>query len=176
MKQAIMLAGLLALAATAAQAQGAGMPGMPGMSQSATTTGMATGQAGAAAAPEHVSVRDCWIRLLPGSAPSAGYFTVENSGSQPVTLMGVHADAFGMAMLHQTRKDSKGMMGMYPVNAVPVPAEGRLAFAPGGYHVMLEKPARPLHVGDKVALTLVFGGNRMLTTRCEARSPASAVK
>ncbi|WP_155803327.1 copper chaperone PCu(A)C [Bordetella sp. FB-8] len=171
MKQAIMLAGLLALPAAAAYAQGGGMPGM---SPSATMHDMAPSQA--SAAPENVSIQGCWIRLLPGGAPSAGYFTVENSGNEPVSLVGVHTDAFGMAMLHQTRKDSKGMMGMSPVSDVPVPPKGRLAFAPGGYHVMLEKPTRPLHAGDKVALTLRLGGNRMLRTQCEARSPASAAK
>lgn len=175
MKEAIMLASLLVLA-PAAHAQGGGMSGMPGMSQSGAMSGMGAGQGAAAMAPKDVSVKDCWIRLLPGSAPSAGYFTIENTGGQPVSLTGARTDAFGMAMLHQTSQDKQGVMGMSAVHDVPVPAKGRLAFAPGGYHVMLEKPARPLHVGDKVALTLVFGGSQALTTQCEARSPAGAAK
>ena len=166
MKEAIMLAGLLALA-SAAHAQGVGMSGMSGMSHGGTMSGMAAGQA-----PKNISVQDCWIRLLPGSAPSAGYFTIENSGSQSVSLTGVRTDAFGMAMLHQTSQDKQGVMGMSAVHDVPVPAKGQLVFAPSGYHVMLEKPAKPLHVGDKVALTLLFGG-QALTTQCDARSPAS---
>lgn len=181
MKEAIMLAGLLALA-PAAHAQGGGMPGMPSMSHGGGVMGgMAAGpgaavQGAMAPAPKSISVRDCWIRLLPGSAPSAGYFTIENSGGQAVSLTGVRTDAFGMAMLHQTRQNKQGVMGMFPVHDVPVPAKGQLAFAPGGYHVMLEKPVEPLHVGDKVALTLVFGGSQALTTRCEARSPTFGAK
>ncbi|MGN6579062.1 MAG: copper chaperone PCu(A)C [Bordetella sp.] len=170
MKEAIMLASLLVLAPLV-HAQG-----MAGMSMGGAKSGMATGHGTTAMAPKNISVQDCWIRLLPGAAPSAGYFTIENSGDQPVSLTGAHTDAFGMAMLHETHKDSKGVMGMSAVHDVPVPAKGRLAFAPGGYHVMLEKPARPLHIGDKVALTLAFGGDRALTTQCEARSPAGTVK
>ena len=169
MKEAIILASLLVLAPLA-HAQS-----MPGMSMDGAKDGMAAGQ-GTAMPPKNISVQDCWIRLLPGSAPSAGYFTIENSGDQPASLAGAHADAFGMAMLHETHKDSKGVMGMSAVRNVPVPAKGRLAFAPGGYHVMLEKPARSLHVGDKVALPQVFGVGQALTTQCEARTPAGAAK
>lgn len=170
MKEAIMLASLLVLAPMA-HAQS-----MPGMSMGGAKSGMEQGQGAAAMPPKNISVQDCWIRLLPGSAPSAGYFTIENSGDQPASLTGAHTAAFGMAMLHETHKDSKGVMGMSAVHDVPVPAKGRLAFAPGGYHVMLEKPAKPLHIGDKVALTLVFGGDQALTTQCEARSPAGVAK
>ena len=90
MKEAIILASLLVLAPLA-HAQS-----MPGMSMGGAKDGMAAGQ-GTAMPPKNISVQDCWIRLLPGSAPSAGYFTIENSGDQPVSLAGAHADAFGMA-------------------------------------------------------------------------------
>ena len=168
MKAAMMLTGLLVLA-PAAHAQSGGMSGMPGMSPGGSMSGMQA----SVPAPQGVSARDCWVRLLPGGVPSAGYFTIENSGGQPVSLTGVRSDAFGMAMLHQTSQDQQGRMSMSAVHDVPVPAMGRLAFAPGGYHVMLEKPAKPLHVGDRIALTLLFG-NEALTTQCDVRSPAAS--
>lgn len=38
---------------------------------------------------------------------------------------------------------------MMHVHEVEVPAGGKVVFSPGGYHVMLMKPARTLAIGDK---------------------------
>ncbi len=66
------------------------------------------------------SVSDCWIRALPGDLPSGGYFKASNSGDQPVNLVGVGSDAFGMAMLHQTQSQgSTSSMAMVEQVAVP---------------------------------------------------------
>lgn len=125
-----------------------------------------------AARPATVSVSDCWIRALPGDLPSGGYFKASNSGDQPVDLVGVTSDAFGMAMLHQTQSQgSTSSMAM--VHQVAVPAHGSLAFAPGNYHVMLEQPRQPLKIGSTIPLTFAFGDGQKMTAACAVKSAST---
>lgn len=122
-----------------------------------------------AAAPAPLSVSDCWIRALPGDLPSGGYFKVANAGDQPVDLVGVASDAFGMAMLHQTQSQgSTSTMEM--VHEAPVPAHGSLTFAPGSYHVMLEHPKQPLKIGTSIPLTFAFSDGEKVAAQCQVKS------
>ena len=52
--------------------------------------------------------------------------------------------------------DMSGMIGMARVAQVTCPAGGRLAFAPGGYHLMITGLHRALAAGDTLELDLVF--------------------
>ncbi|GAB3971519.1 copper chaperone PCu(A)C [Actinoallomurus acanthiterrae] len=89
---------------------------------------------------------------------AAAYFTVVNSGDSADELTGVTADVSAQAMMHQS---AAGTMRM--IERIPVPAHGRLTFAPGGYHVMLEHPMRSLRAGDHVRLTLRFRRSAAMT-------------
>ncbi|NPT40627.1 copper chaperone PCu(A)C [Paraburkholderia sp. 1N] len=122
-----------------------------------------------AAAAATASVSDCWIRALPGDLPSGGYFKASNSGDQPVNLVGVGSDAFGMAMLHQTQSQGS-MSSMAMVDQVAVPAHGSLVFAPGNYHVMLEHPKQPLQIGTTIPLTFSFSDGEKVTAACAVKS------
>lgn len=123
----------------------------------------------AQAAPAAVAVSACWIRALPENLPSGGYFKMTNSSGREVALTGVQTDAFGMAMLHQTR-EKNGMSTMVMVKQVPVPAHGVVSFAPGGYHVMLEKPKKPLTPGMSLPVTFLFSNGQKITSTCEIKS------
>lgn len=90
----------------------------------------------------------------------AAYFTVVNSGDTADELTGVTSDIAAKTMMHRSTGQTMEMIG-----SVPVPARGRLVFGPGGYHVMLEKPARPLRPGDHVTLTLRFRRSAPITVR-----------
>ena len=62
---------------------------------------------------------------------------------------------------------------MLHVDRVDVPAGGKVAFAPGGYHLMLMQPARKLAPGERVPVTLEFLGGRQVTAEFEVRGPAA---
>jgi copper(I)-binding protein len=125
-----------------------------------------------AGAATTASISDCWIRALPGDLPSGGYFKASNTGDQPLDLVGVSADAFGMAMLHQTQSQgSTSAMAM--VEQVTVPAHGSLVFAPGNYHVMLEHPKQPLKIGTTIPLTFSFSDGEKLTAACAVKSAST---
>lgn len=82
---------------------------------------------------------------------AAAYFTVINGGGGDDELTGVTSDVSAETMMHR----STGL-AMEMVRSVSISAHGRLAFRPGGYHVMLERPERRLRRGDHVTLTLRF--------------------
>lgn len=48
------------------------------------------------------------------------------------------------------------MMEMRPVDRIVVPAQGSVALAPGGYHIMMKGLVEPLAVGSTLNVTLTF--------------------
>jgi copper(I)-binding protein len=120
-------------------------------------------------------VSNCWIRSLPGDLPSGGYFTMMNMSDSSVDLTGVETKTFRMSMLHQSLSNG-GTTSMVMIDKVTVPPKGTLTFAPGNYHVMLEKPTKPLKIGASIPLTFVFGDSEKVTTECAVKSPGAAVQ
>ena len=96
-------------------------------------------------------VTGAWFRALPGKLPAGGYFTAQNNGRRDVAITGASSDACGMLMIHQS-SNKGGMSGMDMVERVNVPAGGKIAFAPGGYHLMCDSPKMKL--GAKVPVVL----------------------
>src|SRR5882757_4294526 len=99
----------------------------------------------AQAAP--LDVTGAWFRALPGKLPAGGYFTAQNNSKRDVAITGASSDACGMLMMHQS-SNKGGMSGMDMVDTVSVPAGGKVAFAPGGYHLMCDQPK--MKIGAKV--------------------------
>jgi periplasmic copper chaperone A len=98
--------------------------------------------------------------LLP-SRPAAGYFTLENRGDTPLTLIGASAPDCKSLMLHQSKSEG-GIDRMTMVSSLPVPPHGTVRFAPGGYHLMCMQPSGPLltHQGtETVTLHFADGGS-----------------
>lgn len=62
-------------------------------------------------------------------------------------------------------------MTMRPVEVIPIPARGEQVLQPGGYHLMLMEPTRPLAVGDRIELTLRFRSGRSVTIEVPVRAP-----
>jgi len=120
----------------------------------------------------HLSITGCWVRALPAQVPSAAYFTVANSSDRAATLTDVTTDAYGGVMMHATTQTG-GMSRMTMAHDVAVPARGRVAFEPGGLHVMLSKPARAIEVGKTVDFTFVFAGNVTVRAPCTIREASA---
>jgi len=120
-----------------------------------------------------VNISECWIRLLPLPAPSAGYFNAKNSGQDSVTLSGAASAQYGQVMLHQTtHKD--GMSRMSSVEGVDIAPGQTLEFKPGGYHIMLEKPVAEIKVGDVVPMQFLLISGQKAEAECEVK-PANTV-
>jgi periplasmic copper chaperone A len=143
---------------------------MKGIAQTLLIATLAGASCGALAAePAAMMVSDCWIRALPGNLPSGAYFSMMNMGDKAIDLTGVKAPAFGMAMLHHTESNGSTSR-MVMVDKVAVPAGQTVAFAPGGYHVMLEQPKAELKVGGTLPMTFIFDDGEQLTEQCAVKS------
>jgi len=68
-----------------------------------------------------LQVSEAKLRLLPGDLPAAGYFTLTNTGKQPVVLTGAQSPAFAQVMMHRSSLEN-GMASMQHVAQVEVPA------------------------------------------------------
>lgn len=98
-----------------------------------------------------------WSRATPmGAKVAGGYFTIINKGSAPDRLLSIASDISDKAELHEMGvKD--GVMTMRPVSGgLEVPAGGKVALAPGGYHLMFIGLKRQPKQGEKFAATLTF--------------------
>lgn len=122
-----------------------------------------------------LEARDCWVRAMPPNLPSSGYFVVANNGDKPATLAAADTPAFNMAMMHKS-ENKGGTATMSAVDNVDVPAHGTLAFAPKGYHLMLEGPGESVKVGATIPLTLTFTDKSTVKVDCAVKSAATLGK
>jgi copper(I)-binding protein len=100
-----------------------------------------------------LDINDAWFRALPGKLPAGGYFTAQNNTRRDIAIAGASSDACGMLMIHQS-SNKGGMSGMDMVEKVTVPAGAKVAFAPGGYHLMCESPTLKMKIGARVPVLL----------------------
>jgi protein SCO1/2 len=116
-----------------------------------------------------VSVRDAWVREAPpGMGMMAGYMALRNNTSRPQVLMDASSPGFESVIIHRTIV-THGMAGMAHESQIELAANASLVFAPGGYHLMLMNPKRPLRAGDPVVINLEFRGGLVLPVTFEVR-------
>ena len=127
--------------------------------------------AGLVPASAGVSVRDAWIRALPASSPSGGYFTLRNDGKNTETLVSADSPACGMLMLHLS-ENKGGMSAMREVTGVDVTPGATLRFEPGSYHLMCMDTTPALKPGTSVPVTLQFKSGEKLTAQFAVRNAA----
>jgi len=132
----------------------------------------AAAPASGAAAP---AVEGAWVRL-PAIAgrPAAGYFTIKG-GPQPDALIAAASAKAQRIEMHSTSM-AGGVMRMRAEQAMPIPANGTLSFAPGGNHLMLFGLAAGLKPGDRLPITLSFQSGAKTNTSAELRAVADATQ
>ncbi|WP_338666205.1 copper chaperone PCu(A)C (plasmid) [Pararoseomonas sp. SCSIO 73927] len=104
-----------------------------------------------------ITVSQAWTRAVGATAPTAaGYLTLRNRGATPDRLIGAATSAARAVEIHEQRSED-GVMRMRPLpDGVPVPPGETVTLGPGGTHLMLVGPTRPLVRGERVPLTLRF--------------------
>ncbi|NID05256.1 copper chaperone PCu(A)C [Luteibacter jiangsuensis] len=133
---------------------------------------LSIGGAAHAADKPAVEAKSGWVRVLPGNLPAGGYVTFENRSDRALSIVGAASPQYGNAMIHRSSTDG-GMGRMEMVDSVPLPAKGSLAFAPGGYHVMLMQPKQAVKPGDKIVVTFTLSDGETIPATLLAR-PANA--
>lgn len=87
---------------------------------------------------------------------AAAYVEITNSGSEADRLIGVEVSVAQSAMLHQSTVNADGVASMAHVDFIDLPPGATTMLEPGGYHVMLMAPDRPLIEGEMVPGALIF--------------------
>jgi len=103
-----------------------------------------------------LDVRDPWIKNLPPSVPvRAGYMTIHNPQSKPVSIVSLRSDAFASIEIHQTIEQD-GMMRMEHLPGLKIEPNSSVQLAPGGLHLMMMNPSEPTQPGDLLEIVIVL--------------------
>ncbi len=112
-----------------------------------------------------LSVERAYLVMPIGDTPAALYFTAHNRGTTTDSVVAVEVPGAGAASLHEHQHDqATGNMRMMPAAAYEVPAGGTVRLAPGGAHVMIEKPSRAYTRGERFRLLVRFAHGGVVTT------------
>lgn len=113
-----------------------------------------------------------WVRAAPpGATTLAGYLVLRNPCRDAVTVVDVESLDFGMPMIHRTEAVD-GVSRMRHAGKLEVAPGAQLRFEPGGLHLMLMQPLRPLAEGDKARLRLVLADGRRIYAEFPVRREA----
>ena len=105
-------------------------------------------------AADLVKITDAWVRLPPpGAQIAAAYLTLESK--RTINLSNVTSPAAEVVEIH-SMSTKNGVMQMRQLKALKLAAGKPLTLEPGGLHLMLINPKKPLKEGDKVPLVLHF--------------------
>lgn len=97
----------------------------------------------------HATVR----QPLPGRDVSAGYFSITNHTTRPLSIIEATSPWFGKIELHQ-HVVVDGMMRMQQVTAIDVAPQQTIHLQPGGLHLMMFNPKQTLPLGAQLPLEL----------------------
>lgn len=101
-----------------------------------------------------LQVSEAWIREMPpGQQLSAGYMLFNNPGDQSVIIQRFSSPDFGRVELHETFHEGQ-QVKMRKLESLTIPATEGLMLQPGGWHLMLMQPLRPIHTDKPVGLVL----------------------
>jgi hypothetical protein len=101
-----------------------------------------------------VEIKDAWIRGTVGGQTATGAFMNLTSRS-PARLVAAASPVAGVVEIHNMRMEG-GIMKMFAVDGIDLPADRTVKLAPGGFHVMLMDLKQTLKAGDRVPLKLTF--------------------
>ena len=109
-----------------------------------------------------IMVHNPWVRAVPPvSETSAAYMILMNHGDKDDQLLSVKSSIAKVVEIHNVKKED-GVMKMFPVKFVKIPAGKNQELKPGGYHLMLMKLTKTLKVGQEIEFILHFKHSGMV--------------
>jgi periplasmic copper chaperone A len=121
-----------------------------------------------------IKITDSWVREVPPvSSVTAVYMVIENAGDTDDKLVDVKSEASKSAEVHSTKVDENYVATMEKIDALPIASGERLELKPGGSHIMLRGLKKPLKVGDKVDLDLIFEKSGVIRVEADVKNDLS---
>ena len=91
----------------------------------------------------------------PVASVMAAYMHIKNNTNTKKILNEISSPQFKRVEIHEMHM-TNGMMNMKQIQALTIKAQQTMILKPGGIHVMLIKPLKPLKHNDQVTLTFKF--------------------
>ncbi len=121
------------------------------------------------AGDETLRIADAWVREAPPTQDVlAAYMRIHNDASGPRRITAVSSPEFRSVEMHRTVMEN-GLARMVPQPDIEIPPRGEVVLEPGGYHLMLIGPLKPLRAGNRVTIRLQFGTGLQQTVEAEVR-------
>ncbi len=117
-----------------------------------------------AATPQGLSVSDGWFALAPRTQV-LGFFSIRNTSAQPQLVTGWQSPGCHAMHLKEAGGDEQNVGR----NGLTVPAESRMAFVRGSYHLSCDRPNQAIKGGTTVPVTFSFRNGGTLTVPFEVR-------
>lgn len=103
-----------------------------------------------------ITVENPFVKEVAAQMPnSAAFMTIVNKGTKAVSLVDAKSAVSKIVELH-THGHKDGMMAMYRVEKIDIPAGGKAELKPMSFHVMLIGLNKPVKEGESVEIELVF--------------------
>lgn len=103
---------------------------------------------------QSVEVKDAWVRGTVPAQKGTGAF-MEITGKSGARLVSAESPVASTVELHNMTM-TNGIMKMFQVDGIDVPAGKTVKLAPGGYHVMIMGLKQQMKPGERVPLKLTF--------------------
>jgi len=130
--------------------------------------------AGALGQVAGLQARNAWVQAAPPQASvQAAYLDLRAEGGKSRILRSVSSPAFARVEIHRTVVSGQ-MARMEPVPQLAIKAGSVTRFEPGGLHLMLLSPKKPLQQGDTVSLNLQFADGESMVVQAPVRGAAPA--
>ena len=103
---------------------------------------------------QSVKVNEAWVRGTVQGQNATGAF-MELTSKSNARLVNASSPAAKTVEVHNMKVEG-GVMKMFPVDGLDLPAGKTVKLAPGGYHVMLMGLNMPLQAGKSIPFKLTF--------------------
>lgn len=124
----------------------------------------------------NVKVENAYVRATPPGLPnSAAFMSVKNDGSKELSIVKATSTVAKKVELH-THDMKDGVMKMYQVPEIKIPAKSETVLKPGGFHIMLIGLHNPLKVGENVNLTLTLSNGNTIDVSAPVKTVMGGMK
>lgn len=116
-----------------------------------------------------LTFKQVWIAEAPPvSKVLAAYMVISNPSDEAMEILSATAEGFEDTAFHKTIMEG-GVARMRHQSSLLIEAGKELVLEPGGMHMMLFNPHKPLKAGDSVILRFTLASGDIISTRATVK-------